>query len=81
MIDYDALEAWASNAAEALRGVIDACVESSPDTPSDQVCTDLRRLLSDLDRILSGGSSLMTKMMTVSKDGGSLKFLSKEKEG
>lgn len=67
--DLEALEVWATFAAEALQEVIDDCVTSSPETPEDEVCQDLRGLLADLDRIMLGGSSLMTLLRNTPDDG------------
>ncbi|MFC6633557.1 hypothetical protein [Microbulbifer taiwanensis] len=58
MIDTDALEAWAGQAAQAIQEVIDEAMDSAPhDQPEEQVCPDLRGLLSDLDRIMAGGAA------------------------
>jgi hypothetical protein len=76
-IDVNALECWSDMAAQAIQGVIDDSVEASPDTPPEDLCQDLRKLLSELERIKAGGSSLMTELMAMPEDEscGALNFL------
>jgi hypothetical protein len=70
-IDIDALESWAGMAAQAIQEVIDDAVDAmdiGPDIPEESVCPDLRGLLSDLNRIMAGGGSLMTQLKALPED-------------